>query len=135
MVSTGPRYIAPVRSRGRPTVAPARSLGLALCALGAAAALAGCGAGARPATTTTHATTGAGTHASVERGERAPAGTPGLTDEEMREYDANEGRCRDDGGGVRDVGTVDAYCAFPARSNDFHLIETSHGKEPVGETE
>ncbi len=53
----------------------------------------------------------------------------------MREYDANEGRCDDDGGRVRDVGTMDAYCSFPARSNDFHLIESSHEKEPAGEEE
>jgi hypothetical protein len=53
----------------------------------------------------------------------------------MREYDANEGRCHDDGGRVRAVGTVDAYCAFPARSNDFQLIESSNEKEPSGEEE
>jgi hypothetical protein len=58
-----------------------------------------------------------------------------LTLEEMREYDANEGRCDDDGGSVRDAGTTEAYCAFPARSNDFHLIESSHEKEPAGEEE
>ena len=53
----------------------------------------------------------------------------------MREYNANEGRCDDDGGSVRDVGTIEAYCSFPTRSNDFHLIESSHEKEPAGEEE
>jgi hypothetical protein len=53
----------------------------------------------------------------------------------MREYDANEGRCNDDGGSVRDVGTIEAYCSFPVRSNDFHLIESAHEKEPAGEEE
>jgi hypothetical protein len=58
-----------------------------------------------------------------------------LSDEEMREYDANEGRCHDDGGRVRNVGTVDAYCAFPQRANDFHLVETSHAKQALGAEE
>jgi hypothetical protein len=58
-----------------------------------------------------------------------------LTPEEMHEYDANEGRCHDDGGRVRDAGTLNAYCYFPARANDFHLVETSHVPEPAGEEE
>ncbi len=65
----------------------------------------------------------------------APTRSQPLTLEEMREYDANEGRCDDDGGTIRDVGTVDAYCSFPARSNDFRLIESSHEQEPAGEEE
>jgi hypothetical protein len=94
------------------------------------------------ATTTksTHPPTAVGTGASVSHTEREPVGQPQsaakpLTPEEMSEYDANEGRCRDDGGSVRDVGRVDAYCAFPARSNDFHLIESSKAKEIAGEEE
>jgi hypothetical protein len=53
----------------------------------------------------------------------------------MGEYDVNEGRCHDDGGTIRNVGTVDAYCAFPNRSNDFHLIESSAKTEVSGEEE
>ncbi len=114
------------------------SLSLPLSALAVSAALAGCGAGSRSATERTHSPTGTGT--SVGRGARAPIGRrqPGaqpLTPEEMREYDANEGRCDDDRGSVRDVGTLEAYCSFPTRSNDFHLIESSHEKEPAGEEE
>lgn len=94
------------------------SLSLPLSALVASAALAGCGGGSGPAT------------------ERRPGAQPeALTTEEMREYDANEGRCNDDKGSVRDVGTLAAYCSFYARSNDFHLIETSHEQEPAGEEE
>ncbi len=116
------------------------SLSLPLSALAASVALAGCGAGSRSATERTHSLTVGGTSTSVGRGARAPIGRrqPGaqpLTPEEMREYDANEGRCDDDGGSVRDVGTLEAYCSFPARSNDFHLIESSHEKEPAGEEE
>jgi hypothetical protein len=116
------------------------SLSLPLSVLAASAALAGCGAGSRSATERTQSLTVGGTSTSVRRGAGAPIGRrqPGaqpLTHEEMREYDANEGRCDDDGGHVRDVGTMDAYCSFPARSNDFHLIESSHEKEPAGEEE
>ena len=111
---------------------------LLLSVLAASAAFAGCGAGSRSATERTHSLTIGGT--GVSRGARAPTGRrqPGaqpLTPEEMREYDANEGRCHDDGGSVRDVGTLGAYCSFPARSNNFHLIESSHEKEPAGEEE
>jgi hypothetical protein len=114
------------------------SLSLPLSALAVSAALAGCGAGSRSATERTHSLTVGGT--SVSRGARAPIGRrqPGsqpLTSEEMREYNANESRCNDDGGSVRDVGTIEAYCSFPARANDFHLIESSHEKEPAGEEE
>jgi hypothetical protein len=113
---------------------------LPLSVLAASAALAGCGAGSRSATERTHSLTVGGTSTSVTRGAGAPIGRrqPGaqpLTPEEMREYDANEGRCDDDGGSVRDVGTLEAYCSFPTRSNDFHLIESSHEKEPAGEEE
>ncbi len=115
------------------------SLSLPLSALAASAALAGCGAGSRSATERTHSLTVGGASTSVSRareptGRRQPGAQP-LTPEEMREYDANEGRCDDDGGSVRDVGTIEAYCSFPARSNDFHLIESSHEKEPAGEEE
>ncbi len=116
------------------------SLSLPLSALAVSAALAGCGAGSRSATERTHSPTVGATSTSVSRGARAPIGRrqPGaqpLTPEEMREYDANEGRCDDDGGSVRDVGTLEAYCSFPTRSNDFHLIESSHEKESAGEEE
>ena len=113
------------------------SLSLPLSALAASAALAGCGAGSRSATESTHGLTVGGTSTSVSRGAREPIGRhqQPLTLEEMREYDANEGRCDDDGGSVRDVGTMEAYCSFPTRSNDFHLIESSHEKEPAGEEE
>lgn len=116
------------------------SLSLLLSALAVSAALAGCGAGSRSATESTHSHTVGGTSTSVRRGAREPIGRhqPGaqpLTIEEMREYDANEGRCDDDRGSVRNVGTIKAYCSFPARSNDFHLIESSHEKEPAGEEE
>jgi hypothetical protein len=116
------------------------SLSLPLSALAASAALAGCGAGSRSATERTHGLTVGATSTSVGRGAREPTGRrqPGarpLTLEEMREYNANEGRCDDDGGSVRDVGTLEAYCSFPTRSNDFRLIESSHEKEPAGEEE
>ena len=116
------------------------SLSLPLSALAASAALAGCGTGSTSAAERTHSLTVGGTSASVSRGAREPVGRrqPGaqpLTMEEMREYDANEARCDDDGASVRDVGTLEAYCSFRARSNDFHLIESSHEKEPAGEEE
>ena len=118
------------------------SLSLPLSALAASVALAGCGAGSGTATERTRSPTvaGTGTGTGVSRSARAPSGRrpPGaqsLTSEEMREYDANEGRCHDDGGSIRDAGTMAAYCSFPARANDFHLIETSHEKEPAGEEE
>jgi hypothetical protein len=119
-------------------VARGLSLSLPVSALAVSAALAGCGAGSRSATERTHSPTVGST--SVSRGAQAPIGRrqPGarpLTLEEMREYDANEGRCDDDGGSVRHVGTLEAYCSFPIRSNDFHLIESSHEKEPAGEEE
>jgi hypothetical protein len=119
-------------------VARGLPLSLPLGALAASVALAGCGTGSRPATESTHSPTVAATATSsgarAAIGRRQPGAQP-LTAEEMREYDANEGRCDDDGGGVRDVGTLEAYCAFPARANDFHLIESSHEKEPAGEEE
>jgi ABC-type phosphate transport system substrate-binding protein len=113
---------------------------LLLSVLAASAALAGCGAGSRSATERTHSLTIGSTSTSVIRGAGASTGRrqPGaqpLTHEEMREYDANEGRCEEDGGRVRDVGTMEAYCSFAARSNNFHLIESSHEKEPAGEEE
>jgi hypothetical protein len=121
-------------------VARGLSLSLPLSALAASAALAGCGAGSRSATESTHRLTVGGTSTSVSRSAQEPIrrrqpGAQPLTPEEMREYDANEGRCNDDGGSVRDVGTIEAYCSFPVRSNDFHLIESSHEKEPAGEEE
>jgi hypothetical protein len=121
-------------------VARGLSLSLPLSALAASAALAGCGAGSRSATEHTHSPTVGATSTSVGRGAREPTGRrqPGaqpLTAEEMHEYDANESRCEEDGGNVRDVGTLEAYCSFPTRSNDFHLIESSHEKEPAGEEE
>ena len=108
----------------------------------AGTALAGCGAGATSATKSTNSSTATGTgtgtggghHAREPVGQGQPVAKP-TTLEEKREYDANEGRCEDDGGSVRDVGTINAYCAFPTRSDDFHLIETSHEKEPGGEEE
>ena len=123
--------------RRQPRVARAPSLGSLLCALAASAVLAGCGEGAVPPTASTQSPTTVGTGTSSGLSQRAPAGrgesvAKPLTAEEMREYDANEGRCHDDGGSVRDVGTVNAYCAFPARSNDFHLIESSRGRVPSG---
>jgi hypothetical protein len=132
-------------------VARGLSLSLSLSVLAASAALAGCGAGSTPAIESTHtgstsvtgsahsltvggASTSVSHSAREPSGRRQPGGRP-LTTEEMREYDVNEGHCHDDGGSVRDVGTIAAYCSFPARSNDFHLIESSHEKEPVGEEE
>jgi hypothetical protein len=108
-----------------------------LSAVAASAALAGCGGGAISATKSTPGHTDAGTSTSVtgaeqERVEQRQSVAKPLTLEEMREYDANEGRCRDDGGSIRDVGTVNAYCAFPASSNDFHLIESSEKRELSG---
>jgi hypothetical protein len=121
-------------------VARGLSLSLPLSALAASVALAGCGAGSGSATESTHSLTTDGASTSVSPsapqpiGQRQPGAQP-LTGEEMREYNANESRCDDDGGSVRDVGTIEAYCSFPARSNDFHLIESSHEKEPAGEEE
>jgi len=109
-----------------------RSRSLLLGALTAGVALAGCGSVTSATNSTDTATgtptvaptgaTGAahGSSTSTRGGSREPT-----TPEEKHEYDANEGRCRADGGTVRDVGTIDAYCAFPTRSDDFHLIETS----------
>jgi hypothetical protein len=113
---------------------------LLLGALAAGAALAGCGGGATSTTDSTHTLTAVGTSTSVGRSAAEPAAqrqsaAKSLTLEEMREYDANEGRCDDDGGSVRDVGTVAAYCAFPARHDDFHLIESAQEREPSGEEE
>lgn len=121
-------------------MARAPSLRLLLSTLAASAAFAvGCGASSRPATESTRSLTD-GASTSVSHGTREPIkrrqpGTQSLTHEEMREYDANEGRCDKDGGSVRDVGTMDAYCSFPARSNDFHLVESSHGEGPAAEEE
>lgn len=116
------------------------SLSLPLSALAVSAALAGCGAGSTSVTESTHSLTVGGASTSVSRGAREPSGgrqpsTQPLTTEEKREYDINEGHCHDDGGSVRDVGTIAAYCSFPARSNDFHLIEPSHEKELADEEE
>jgi hypothetical protein len=121
-------------------VARGLSLSLPLSALAASAALAGCGAGSTPATESTRSLTVGGASTSVSHSAREPTrrrqpGARPLTTEEMREYNANEGRCDDDGGSVRDIGTIEAFCSFPARSNDFHLIESSHEKEPAGEEE
>jgi hypothetical protein len=104
------------------TGALARSLPLGMVA--ASVALAGCGGGSPSSTP-------------VPAGQAPPppSSPTKLTPEEMREYDANEGRCHDDGGSVRNVGTIDAYCAFPARSNDFHLIESSSAKKLAAEEE
>ncbi len=111
-----------------------------MSALAAGAALTGCGGGATSTTNSTHSLTVVRTSKSASHSAPAPSGegkpvAKPTTPEEKHEYDANEGRCEDDGGSVRDVGTVDAYCAFPARSNDFHLIENSQEKEPSGEEE
>jgi hypothetical protein len=116
------------------------SLGGLLSALAASAALAGCGASAQSTTTSTPGLTVVPRSTSVGPSGRQPTGqgqslAKPKTLEEKREYDANEGRCEDDGGSVRNVGTIDAYCAFPTRSDDFHLIETSHQKAPAGEEE
>jgi hypothetical protein len=127
-----------LRPSGGVTSALSRSL--LLSAVAASAALAGCGGAAAPATRSIHGRTILPTNTSPGRSargateQRQSLAKP-LTLEEMREYDANEGRCDDDGGRVRDVGTVDAYCAFPARSNDFHLIESTLGRKPSGEEE
>jgi hypothetical protein len=109
-----------------------------LSALAASAALAGCGSGAVSTTNSTH--THAVVPSSTGGSERQPAGqsqsaATSLTPEEKQEYDSNEGRCHDDGGSVRDVGTVGAYCAFPARSNDFHLLESATTAELSNEEE
>lgn len=110
-----------------------RRLGSLLGGLAAAAVLAGCGGGgATPANSSTHSVTPSRSATNAVGGGSRPAP---LTDEEMREYDANEGRCHDDGGSVRNVGSVDAYCAFPQRSNDFHLVETSHAKQAAAAEE
>ena len=107
------------------------------------AALAGCGTSAQSTTASTGSpavlgTAGTGTSAGPSGGEPTAAGQPlakPATPEEKYEYDANEGRCKDDHGTVRDVGTMDAYCAFPVRSNDFHLIEPAQQKDLAGEEE
>jgi hypothetical protein len=105
-------------------VTRALQLSSLLSTLAASATLAGCGEGAMRATKGT-----------LEPAGQRQSAAKSLTPEEMREYDANEGRCGDDGGKVRNVGTVDAYCAFPVRSNDFHLVESSQLKKPGGEEE
>lgn len=122
-----------------------RSPSLLLGALAAGVALAGCG-GLLPTTTATTTTatkstptvaatdtTSAGHGSATQGGSREPPARP-TTPEEKHEYDANEVRCRDDGGAIRDVGTIDAYCSFPTRTDDFHLIETSQ-KAPTEEEE
>jgi hypothetical protein len=109
-----------------------RRLRSLLGGLAAAAVFAGCGGGSTSANSSTHsAAPSRSATSAVGGGSR----TAPLTDEEMREYDANEGRCHDDGGSVRNVGSVNAYCAFPQRSNDFHLVETSHAKQAAGAEE
>ena len=111
-----------------------------LSALAASAALAGCGASAQSATSGGRSPTVVPAPTSPGPGRREPITrrhslAKPTTPEEKYEYDANEGRCHDDGGTIRDVGTIDAYCAFPTRSNDFHLIETAQQKEAAGEEE
>ncbi len=116
------------------------SLGGLVSALAASAALAGCGASAQNTTGSTGSATVARTGTGAGPSGREPiAGGRSLakpaTPEEKYEYDANEGRCEDDHGTVRNVGTIDAYCAFPVRSNDFHLIEPAQQKDLAGEEE
>lgn len=111
-----------------------------LSALAASAALAGCGASSQSTSGGTRTPTAVGTGTSAAPSGPAPiAGGQSLakpaTPEEKYEYDANEGRCQDDHGTVRNVGTIDAYCAFPVRSNDFHLIEPAQQKDLAGEEE
>jgi hypothetical protein len=118
-------------------VTRARSL---LSALATSAVLAGCGGSAVSATKSTDSVTATSTSTSLSRSAQEPVRqrrsvAKTLTLEEMREYDANEGRCHDDGGSVRNVGTVDAYCAFPTRSNDFHLLESAQHTEAGVEEE
>ena len=120
----------------------AHRLSSLLSALAAGATLAGCGSGAapnsntRPATLTSTSTSSAVLSAGSARAvEQSRAANVPLTEEEKREYDANEGRCQDDRGSVRNRGTINAYCAFPNRSNDFHLIESSQGQVPRVEEE
>jgi hypothetical protein len=116
------------------------SLGGLVGVLAASAALAGCGAGAQSTTASSRspALGGTDTSAGASGREAIAQGQPlprPATPEEKYEYDANEGRCKDDHGTVRNVGTIDAYCAFPVRSNDFHLIEPAQQKELGGEEE
>ncbi len=116
------------------------SLGGLLSALAASAALAGCGASAQSTSGSTRRVTVLSTGTSAAPGGReaiAEGQSPAkpATPEEKYEYDANEGRCQDDHGTVRNVGTTDAYCAFPVRSNDFHLIEPAQQKDLAGEEE
>lgn len=111
-----------------------------LSALAASAALVGCGAGAQSTATSTRGLTSVPTSTSVGPGGREPIGggqpvAKPTTPEEKHEYDANEGRCKDDGGTIRNVGTIAAYCAFPNRSDDFHLIEASQQKPLTEEVE
>jgi hypothetical protein len=114
---------------------------LLLSVLAAGAMLAGCGGGSMPTNSDTHSPTLTGSSTSaLSAGSTGAVKQPGaapaqLTDEEMREYDGNEGRCHDDGGTVRGVGTVNAYCAFPNRANDFHLVEAAQEGRPSGEEE
>ena len=103
-----------------------------LSGLAAVAVFGGCGEGATSANSSTHGVTPT---PSTSRSVGAGSNAAPLTDEEMREYDANEGRCHDDGGSVRNVGSVNAYCAFPQPANDFHLVETSHAKQAAGQEE
>jgi hypothetical protein len=118
-----------------------RSPSLLLGVLAAGAVLAACGGGSTSTSRETQSVplTRSGSTAPSAGSTEAigPHHTPAspLSEEEMREYDANEGRCADDGGVVRNVGTVDAYCAFGDRSNDFHLIESAQGPQPSGEEE
>ena len=107
---------------------------LLLVALATGAMLAGCGGGSSSAKSSAHTlsttsgATGSPTAASTTTSKHAQAATGVFSEEEMREYDGNEGRCHDDRGHVRDVGTVSAYCAFPNHKNDFSLIESSAAK-------
>ncbi|MCL2769614.1 MAG: hypothetical protein FWD42_05820 [Solirubrobacterales bacterium] len=115
-----------------------------LAALATVVVLAGCGGGSTSTNGASHRltpTAGSDSNtrtlraSSTETLEPSRAAQAQLTDEEMREYDVNEGRCHDDGGAVRDVGTLDAYCAFPNRSNDFHLLESAKKEELSNEGE
>ena len=125
-------------------MARAHRLRSLLSALAAAAILTGCGSAVSSnsethtatltatLTSTSRAALSAGSARVLERSRQAAAP---LTEEEKREYDANEGRCHDDRGSVRNIGTLNAYCAFPNRSDDFHLIESSQGQVPGVEEE
>lgn len=121
-------------------MARAHRLRSLLSALAAAAILAGCGSAVSAKSETHAATLTSTSRAALSAGsarvvEQSRQGAAPLSEEEKREYDANEGRCHDDRGSVRDTGTLNAYCSFPNRSNDFHLIESAQGQVPGVEEE